>query len=57
MDGSIGRDAHRETAVRRGSLLVASPEMTDPNFAETVVLMLDVDDGEPWASCSTGRPR
>ncbi|WP_104107642.1 YqgE/AlgH family protein [Nocardioides sp. 616] len=45
MDGSIGRDAYRETAVRRGSLLVASPEMTDPNFAETVVLMLDVDDG------------
>lgn len=26
-------------------LLVASPELSDPNFADTVVLLLDVDDG------------
>lgn len=33
-----------QTGVRPGSLLVSSPEMLDPNFAETVVLLLDVDD-------------
>lgn len=32
------------TRVRPGSLLVSSPEMLDPNFAETVVLLLDVDE-------------
>jgi putative transcriptional regulator len=29
---------------RAGMLLVASPELLDPNFADTVVLLLDVDD-------------
>jgi putative transcriptional regulator len=32
-------------AVRAGMLLVATPQLLDPNFVETVVLMLDVDDG------------
>ena len=31
--------------VRAGMLLVATPQLLDPNFADTVVLMLDVDDG------------
>jgi putative transcriptional regulator len=31
--------------VRAGMLLVATPELLDPNFADTVVLMLDVDEG------------
>ena len=31
--------------VRAGMLLVATPVLLDPNFAETVVLMLDVDEG------------
>ena len=26
-------------------LLVATPQLLDPNFVDTVVLMLDVDDG------------
>ena len=30
--------------VRAGMLLVATPQLVDPNFADTVVLMLDVDD-------------
>ena len=30
--------------VRAGMLLVATPELLDPNFADTVVLLLDVDD-------------
>ncbi|WP_134765029.1 YqgE/AlgH family protein [Nocardioides sp. 1609] len=30
--------------VRPGMLLVATPALADPNFAETVVLMLDVND-------------
>jgi putative transcriptional regulator len=35
---------HTESrTVRAGDLLVATPELTDPNFAGTVVLMLDVD--------------
>ena len=33
-----------ERVVRAGDLLVATPELTDPNFAGTVVLMLDVDE-------------
>lgn len=33
------------TEVRAGMLLVASPELRDPNFADTVVLLLDVDEG------------
>lgn len=45
MDGTTGRGAGSETAVRPGTLLVASPELMDPNFSDTVVLMLDVDDG------------
>ena len=31
--------------VRAGMLLVATPVLLDPNFADTVVLMLDVDEG------------
>ena len=31
--------------VRTGMLLVATPELLDPNFTETVVLLLDVDEG------------
>ena len=31
--------------VRAGMLLVATPQLLDPNFADTVVLMLDVDEG------------
>jgi len=30
--------------VRAGMLLVATPALLDPNFADTVVLLLDVDD-------------
>jgi len=30
--------------VSPGTLLVASPELLDPNFTDTVVLMIDVDD-------------
>ena len=30
--------------LRAGMLLVATPALLDPNFAETVVLLLDVDD-------------
>ena len=32
------------TEVRAGMLLVATPQLLDPNFADTVVLLLDVDD-------------
>jgi putative transcriptional regulator len=32
------------TEVRAGMLLVATPALLDPNFADTVVLLLDVDD-------------
>jgi putative transcriptional regulator len=31
--------------VRPGMLLLATPQLLDPNFVDTVVLMLDVDDG------------
>jgi len=31
--------------VRAGMLLVATPQLLDPNFVDTVVLILDVDDG------------
>ena len=34
-------DGSRE--VRAGMLLVATPQLLDPNFADTVILMLDVD--------------
>src|SRR3954447_25871205 len=30
--------------VRAGMLLLASPEMLDPNFTDTVVLLLDADE-------------
>ena len=30
--------------IRAGMLLLASPELVDPNFAETVVLLLDADE-------------
>jgi putative transcriptional regulator len=33
------------TEVRAGMLLVATPVLLDPNFADTVVLLLDVDEG------------
>jgi putative transcriptional regulator len=32
------------TEVRAGMLLVATPALLDPNFADTVVLLLDVDE-------------
>jgi putative transcriptional regulator len=31
--------------IRAGMLLVASPELLDPNFVDAVVLLLDADDG------------
>ncbi|GAA1919228.1 YqgE/AlgH family protein [Nocardioides lentus] len=34
-----------QASVVAGTLLVASPELVDPNFADTVVLMIDVDEG------------
>lgn len=37
--GAAGR-----SEVRAGMLLVATPALVDPNFADTVVLLLDVDD-------------
>jgi putative transcriptional regulator len=33
------------TEPRAGMLLVATPTLLDPNFVDTVVLLLDVDDG------------
>jgi putative transcriptional regulator len=33
------------TEPRAGMLLVATPALLDPNFADTVVLLLDVDEG------------
>jgi putative transcriptional regulator len=44
MDTGAGRDADRGSTVRAGTLLVATPGMADPNFADTVVVVLDVDD-------------
>jgi putative transcriptional regulator len=35
----------RSSEVRPGMLLVASPQLLDPNFADSVVLLLDVDEG------------
>lgn len=37
------RDSDRETSSYAGRLLVASPMLRDPNFARTVVLILDHD--------------
>jgi putative transcriptional regulator len=37
--------ADRSCEVRAGMLLVATPQLLDPNFVDTVVLMLDVDEG------------
>ena len=31
--------------IRAGMLLLASPELLDPNFADAVVLLLDADEG------------
>lgn len=39
-----GRRTHDATPVVPGALLVAQPEMGDPHFADSVVLVLDVDD-------------
>jgi len=33
------------TEVRAGTLLLATPALTDPNFADSVVLLLDIDEG------------
>lgn len=33
------------TVLRAGMLVVATPDLLDPNFAGTVVLLLDVDEG------------
>lgn len=33
------------TEVHAGSLLVATPALTDPNFTDSVVLLLDIDEG------------
>lgn len=37
--------ADRTSDVQPGMLLVATPQLLDPNFVDAVVLMLDVDDG------------
>jgi putative transcriptional regulator len=37
--------ADQSQEVRPGMLLVATPQLLDPNFVDAVVLMLDVDDG------------
>jgi putative transcriptional regulator len=42
-DDVVMVDRSREVAP--GMLLVATPQLLDPNFVDTVVLMLDVDDG------------
>ena len=39
-----GRHAGAMTEIRAGMLLLASPELLDPNFADTVVLLLDADE-------------
>ena len=39
-----GRMADLRPDIRAGQLLVATPMLLDPNFAETVVLLLDADD-------------
>ena len=39
-----GRMADPRPDVRAGQLLVATPMLLDPNFAETVVLLLDADE-------------
>ena len=41
--GGVGHDGAM-TEARAGMLLVATPALLDPNFADTVVLLLDVDD-------------
>jgi len=43
----VGTDADvvPEGELRAGKLLVATPALADPNFADTVVLLLDVEDG------------
>lgn len=39
-----------------GTLLVASPELVDPNFADTVVLLLDVEEGGGALGIVLNRP-
>jgi len=39
----VGDDGHM-AELRAGMLLVATPALLDPNFADTVVLLLDVDE-------------
>jgi len=42
------------TSLRAGMLLVATPALGDPNFTSTVVLLLDVENGEQDASGDSG---
>ena len=37
--------AENGAGIRAGMLLLASPELLDPNFTDTVVLLLDADEG------------
>jgi putative transcriptional regulator len=39
----MGGDGERPARLGAGMLLVATPSLLDPNFADTVVLLLDVD--------------
>src|SRR3954453_11742643 len=47
--GQTGRMADPGPGLRPGQLLVATPMLLDPNFAETVVLLLDADDNGAMA--------
>ena len=51
--GGMARDALKPG---RGVLLVARPELNDPNFARTVVLLCDHDDGEGTLGFVLNRP-
>src|SRR5688572_13493784 len=44
--GGVGHDGSMRdgSSARAGMLLVATPELVDPNFSDTVVLLLDVDE-------------
>lgn len=41
----MSRPATRPHSLAPGMLLVATPSLLDPNFSETVVMLLDTDDG------------
>jgi putative transcriptional regulator len=43
--GNDGVMVDRSSEVRAGMLLVATPQLVDPNFVDTVILLLDVDEG------------